>query len=93
MSILLDGKAVAALRERELSEHVTSIKARNGGQTAILATILVGDDPSSATYVSMKGKARQHHALAGPLQDRRIWQAGGGRRAQRHSRKADGPMV
>ncbi|WP_111934788.1 tetrahydrofolate dehydrogenase/cyclohydrolase catalytic domain-containing protein [Paraburkholderia bryophila] len=57
MSILLDGKAVAALRERELSEHVAAIKAGNGGQIPILATILVGDDPSSATYVSMKGSA------------------------------------
>jgi methylenetetrahydrofolate dehydrogenase (NADP+)/methenyltetrahydrofolate cyclohydrolase len=45
------------LHERELSEHVAALKARNGGQTPILATILVGDDPSSATYVSMKGSA------------------------------------
>ncbi|MBV8660174.1 MAG: bifunctional methylenetetrahydrofolate dehydrogenase/methenyltetrahydrofolate cyclohydrolase [Burkholderiales bacterium] len=57
MSTFLDGKAVAALCERELSERVEALKARNGGQTPVLATILVGDDPSSATYVNMKGNA------------------------------------
>jgi methylenetetrahydrofolate dehydrogenase (NADP+) / methenyltetrahydrofolate cyclohydrolase len=59
MSLLLDGKAVAALHERELSGQVAALKARNGGQTPILATILVGDDPASATYVGMKGRACQ----------------------------------
>ena len=57
MSLLLDGKAVAALYEKELSGRVTALKARNGGETPILATILVGDDPASATYVAMKGNA------------------------------------
>jgi methylenetetrahydrofolate dehydrogenase (NADP+)/methenyltetrahydrofolate cyclohydrolase len=57
MNTVLDGKAVAALHARELSERVAILKARNGGQTPILATILVGDDPSSATYVQMKGNA------------------------------------
>lgn len=57
MSLLLDGKAVAALYEQELSGRVTALKARNGGETPILATILVGDDPASATYVAMKGNA------------------------------------
>jgi methylenetetrahydrofolate dehydrogenase (NADP+)/methenyltetrahydrofolate cyclohydrolase len=55
-AILLDGKAVAALTEAELSERVAAIKAKTG-QTPILATILVGDDPASATYVKMKGNA------------------------------------
>jgi methylenetetrahydrofolate dehydrogenase (NADP+)/methenyltetrahydrofolate cyclohydrolase len=55
-AILLDGKAVAARTEAELSERVSKIKARSG-QTPILATILVGDDPASATYVKMKGNA------------------------------------
>ncbi|PCE27103.1 bifunctional 5,10-methylene-tetrahydrofolate dehydrogenase/5,10-methylene-tetrahydrofolate cyclohydrolase [Paraburkholderia acidicola] len=57
MSLLLDGKAVAASYEKELSVRVTALKAKNGGLTPILATILVGDDPSSATYVAMKGNA------------------------------------
>ena len=55
-AILLDGKAVAARTEAELSERVAAIKAKTG-QTPILATILVGDDPASATYVKMKGNA------------------------------------
>jgi methylenetetrahydrofolate dehydrogenase (NADP+) / methenyltetrahydrofolate cyclohydrolase len=57
MSTLLDGKKVAALREQELSARVARLKAANGSHTPILATILVGDDPSSATYVQMKGNA------------------------------------
>jgi len=55
-AILLDGKAVAARTEAELGERVAAIKAKTG-QTPILATILVGDDPASATYVKMKGNA------------------------------------
>jgi methylenetetrahydrofolate dehydrogenase (NADP+)/methenyltetrahydrofolate cyclohydrolase len=55
-AILLDGKAVAARTEAALSERVAAIKAKTG-QTPILATILVGDDPASATYVKMKGNA------------------------------------
>jgi methylenetetrahydrofolate dehydrogenase (NADP+)/methenyltetrahydrofolate cyclohydrolase len=57
MSTLLDGKAVAAAHERQLSQRVATLKTRNGGQIPILATILVGDDPASATYVQMKGNA------------------------------------
>src|ERR1700733_13293924 len=55
--VILDGKAVAAQGEHDLSAHVVALKARNGGKTPILATILVGDDPASATYVKMKGNA------------------------------------
>lgn len=55
---LLDGKALSLKMEAELAERVTRIKAQSG-RTPILATILVGDDPASATYVTMKGKACQ----------------------------------
>ena len=54
---LLDGKAVAAAHESELEHRVAAWKARNGSRAPILATILVGDDPSSATYVKMKANA------------------------------------
>jgi methylenetetrahydrofolate dehydrogenase (NADP+)/methenyltetrahydrofolate cyclohydrolase len=54
---LLDGKSVAAAHENQLRHRVSALKARNGSRTPILATILVGDDPSSATYVRMKGNA------------------------------------
>ena len=56
-AIVLDGKMLARQMEVELSERVQAIKARANGITPILATILVGDDPSSATYVKMKGNA------------------------------------
>jgi methylenetetrahydrofolate dehydrogenase (NADP+)/methenyltetrahydrofolate cyclohydrolase len=56
-ALILDGKALAAQSEAELSRRVAAIKARSGGRTPILATILVGDDPASATYVKMKGNA------------------------------------
>lgn len=55
-AIILDGKAYAKEMERELEQRVTLLKERTG-RTPILATILVGDDPASATYVKMKGNA------------------------------------
>ncbi|RYZ82835.1 MAG: bifunctional methylenetetrahydrofolate dehydrogenase/methenyltetrahydrofolate cyclohydrolase FolD [Moraxellaceae bacterium] len=56
-AIVLDGKALAAKTEQELSQRVELLKAATNGQAPILATILVGDDPASATYVKMKGNA------------------------------------
>lgn len=55
---LLDGKAYAKQMETELAERVAKLKEQTG-RTPILATILVGDDPASATYVKMKGNACQ----------------------------------
>ncbi len=56
-ALVLDGKALAAKTEQELSQRVELLKAATNGQAPILATILVGDDPASATYVKMKGNA------------------------------------
>lgn len=56
MATVLDGKALAKQIERELASRVEKLRARSG-HTPILATILVGDDPASATYVRMKGNA------------------------------------
>ncbi len=55
-ALLLDGKALAKKTEDELTARVNTLKAHSGA-TPILATILVGDDPASATYVKMKGNA------------------------------------
>ena len=55
---VLDGKAYAKQMESELAERVAKLK-QDSGRTPILATILVGDDPASATYVKMKGNACQ----------------------------------
>ena len=56
-AVVLDGKAVAAQTEAELLARVEKLKSQSGGKTPILATLLVGDDPASATYVKMKGNA------------------------------------
>ena len=53
---LLDGKALAKQTEQELALRVADLKTRSG-RTPILATILVGENPASATYVKMKGNA------------------------------------
>ncbi|WP_096085790.1 bifunctional methylenetetrahydrofolate dehydrogenase/methenyltetrahydrofolate cyclohydrolase FolD [Agaribacterium haliotis] len=55
-ALILDGKALAQKTEQELSQRVAALAAKSG-KTPILATILVGDDPASATYVKMKGNA------------------------------------
>ena len=56
-ALILDGKVVAKQTESELLARVEKLKAKSDGKTPILATILVGDDPASATYVKMKGNA------------------------------------
>ena len=57
MALVLNGKELSKKIEAELSERVAKIKEKNGNRTPILATILVGGDPASATYVKMKGNA------------------------------------
>jgi methylenetetrahydrofolate dehydrogenase (NADP+)/methenyltetrahydrofolate cyclohydrolase len=56
-ALVLDGKSLAAEFEEKLAVRVSNIKEKSDGMTPILATILVGDDPASATYVKMKGNA------------------------------------
>ena len=53
---ILDGKALAQKTEAELAIRVDKLKQKSG-RSPILATILVGSDPASATYVRMKGNA------------------------------------
>ncbi|MEN6498700.1 MAG: bifunctional methylenetetrahydrofolate dehydrogenase/methenyltetrahydrofolate cyclohydrolase FolD [Thermoguttaceae bacterium] len=55
--MVLDGKALAQQLEHELAVRVEKLKDRSQGKAPILATVLVGDDPASATYVRMKGNA------------------------------------
>ena len=54
---ILDGKSLAQQIENELKPRVQKIIQRSNGKVPILATILVGEDPASATYVRMKGNA------------------------------------
>lgn len=55
--LVLDGKAYAKELEIELFSRVQKLKETMGSDPPILATILVGADPASATYVRMKGNA------------------------------------
>ena len=58
-AIVLDGKSLAREIEAALAIRVNAIKEKSKTVTPILATVLVGDDPASATYVRMKGNACQ----------------------------------
>ena len=52
---LIDGTAIGAGMRAELQGRIAALKARH--VTPGLAAVLVGDNPASATYVKMKGKA------------------------------------
>ena len=56
MTVVLDGKLLSQSSEQDLVKRVQLIKEKTG-TTPTLATILVGQDPASATYVRMKGNA------------------------------------
>lgn len=65
--LLLNGRELAQEIERCLKVRVAALIEKTG-RVPILATILVGDDPASATYVRMKGNA----CLRVGLESRRI---------------------
>ena len=54
--IILNGKELSKKIEEELKEKVRYLKEKTG-KVATLATIIVGEDPASQTYVRMKGNA------------------------------------
>ncbi|MNY80983.1 Bifunctional protein FolD protein [compost metagenome] len=54
-TVILDGNRVATDMKEALVGKIQQLS--NKGIIPCLATILVGDDPSSATYVRMKGNA------------------------------------
>ena len=56
MAIIMDGKSLALSSEEELKMRVAALLEKKNF-VPILATILVGTDPASATYVKMKGNA------------------------------------
>lgn len=53
---IIDGTAVAARLRAEIAEQVKTMEAERGMHPG-LATVLVGDDPASHSYVRMKRKA------------------------------------
>ncbi|MBN2427196.1 MAG: bifunctional methylenetetrahydrofolate dehydrogenase/methenyltetrahydrofolate cyclohydrolase FolD [Deltaproteobacteria bacterium] len=57
MSKLIDGKAISQKLRQDIAKEVAGLKEK--GYTPGLAVVLVGEDPASRTYVSMKEKACQ----------------------------------
>ncbi|MBN1680654.1 MAG: bifunctional methylenetetrahydrofolate dehydrogenase/methenyltetrahydrofolate cyclohydrolase FolD [Anaerolineae bacterium] len=53
---IIDGKAVAERLRGDIADAVHKMEAEHGIRPG-LATVLVGDDPASQSYVRMKGKA------------------------------------
>ena len=66
MALELNGKVVAKRTEEELSLRVSKLKDKLGF-APVLATILVGDNPASVTYVNMKIKACDRIGLGSRL--------------------------
>jgi methylenetetrahydrofolate dehydrogenase (NADP+)/methenyltetrahydrofolate cyclohydrolase len=59
--VLLDGNRVAEVIQNGLKNRICQLKAKE--IIPCLATILVGDDPSSETYVRMKGNACERNGI------------------------------
>ena len=59
----IDGKAVAAALRERIAHAVVEFEHRLGRPPG-LATVLVGEDPPSAVYVRMKGKATAEAGMA-----------------------------
>lgn len=55
MANIIDGKAIAAKMRGKIADGVQALKTK--GITPGLAVVLVGDDPASRVYVTMKEKA------------------------------------
>lgn len=64
---VLDGKAIAAAIKEDLRNRVAALRER--GQVPGLATVLVGDDPASHTYVAGKHRDCAEVGIASIRQD------------------------
>jgi methylenetetrahydrofolate dehydrogenase (NADP+)/methenyltetrahydrofolate cyclohydrolase len=62
---IIDGRAIAARVRADVAREVEAFAERFGGARPGLATILVGDDPASAVYVSGKQKACREVGMEG----------------------------
>ncbi|MBR2876853.1 MAG: bifunctional methylenetetrahydrofolate dehydrogenase/methenyltetrahydrofolate cyclohydrolase FolD [Clostridia bacterium] len=54
MAVIIDGKAVASEKRREIKNRVENLKSE--GKTVGLAVIIVGENPASRVYVNNKKK-------------------------------------
>ncbi len=62
MATLIDGTAVSQQLLTEVGRRAAAFAERAGRKPA-LATVLVGDDPASATYVKMKGNRARRNGI------------------------------
>jgi len=60
---IIDGKAIAEDLRKEIAKGVEDL-LKTGGIRPGLATVLVGENPASQTYVRMKGKACEEVGIA-----------------------------
>ncbi len=75
-AILMDGKLVAGEVKKQVAQHVQQLEKH--GTEPLLATVQVGDDPASASYLKSKHKAasevgiksESHHLPADISQDK-----------------------
>ncbi len=61
--MILNGKLLAARIEADLRARVERV-VKAAGRVPVLATIIVGENPASVTYVNMKGRACARIGLA-----------------------------
>ncbi|MBO7407780.1 MAG: bifunctional 5,10-methylene-tetrahydrofolate dehydrogenase/5,10-methylene-tetrahydrofolate cyclohydrolase [Clostridia bacterium] len=62
-ALILNGKLLAARIEANLKTRVERV-VKAAGRVPVLATIIVGENPASVTYVNMKGRACARIGLA-----------------------------
>jgi len=62
-ALILNGKLLAARIEADLKTRVERV-VKATGRVPVLATIIVGENPASVTYVNMKGRACARIGLA-----------------------------
>jgi methylenetetrahydrofolate dehydrogenase (NADP+)/methenyltetrahydrofolate cyclohydrolase len=62
-AVIISGKEIAETIRAELKQEVAELKSKHG-ITPGLATVLVGDDPASVSYVTGKGKACEQIGVA-----------------------------
>lgn len=60
---IIDGKAISAKIRREIAEGASAFSKKHGRRPC-LAVVLLGEDPASAIYVRMKGKACEETGIA-----------------------------
>jgi methylenetetrahydrofolate dehydrogenase (NADP+)/methenyltetrahydrofolate cyclohydrolase len=60
---IIDGRALAAALRRQVAEAAAQLKSGHGVVPG-LATLLVGDDPASLSYIRSKGRAANEAGLA-----------------------------